>query len=129
MNLQRYFRFPTCIPTSKTPSTITDIPDCSSDVDFLVIRTTENHRYEESFKLYERNDTSGILVFTQAAVDYEILNWVVLLHPGVYILMITDSVSDGYSFGSRVDFVYGVFFAATSLFIEYPSLYIYLNHS
>lgn len=84
MKLQRYFRFPTSISTSKTPSTITDIPDCSSDVDLLVIRTTENHRYEESFKLYERNDTSGILVFTQAAVDYEVLNWIVLLHPGVY---------------------------------------------
>lgn len=36
--------------------------------------------------------------------------------------MITDSVSDGYSFGSRVVFVYGVFFAATSLFIEYPTV-------
>ena len=115
--------------TFTVPETAPTPPPIDSQaLEVSIVRTTGDYGEEESFILYEEN--TGKPVFIQPRVKpYLVYTWNVFLTPGMYVVEMIDSYGDGWSDGSKVDFVFNSTTIATTTLDQSPYSYVYVNIS
>ena len=94
---------PTEAPTTLPPPEAPTLPP--NQVEVTLIRTTKNWGYEESFKIYEGDNTNEAnLKFVQPSVEaYQSYTWTISLSSTLHTIVMTDSYGDGWTNGSTLE--------------------------
>lgn len=86
----------------------------SESISIGITRTTGEYASEETFKIFEGEGVEGTQLFTQPAIeDNMVYTWSVLLHPGVFTVLMGDEYSDGWTENSNIQFAWNDIILAT----------------